>query len=582
MTNFKNIIMKKLLLFFTLFLMLFSSCSDDSITKEEPSSLNTTRAAIEQRNFEWEKLKFIEFKDNLNRTRKIPAPWIAGSGLNLGVPRQFQDFNFSESSSENLYSTKNGWRLLYHNLDLTGDPYKYLVLYNRYTGILRAFFLSLASSNSVVNTNSTFIGFQVTGSSSLLNYTSSISYDVSKKFNNSVFISSPTKAFNMPTTVAGKPINISDFGVGYENERWYAAEMELSYDPGLSSSNTLDIQITAAQTSLSYTSGTFGGKIEGSIITKAANPSSISLNLGQSTTNTVTINTNGEDSKNVLEADTKSQSFLDKLKSNASKWISDAFNKSGKELINGIFSKGSGAIVDAFGSLMNSFTGLGGASVQESKVDLSFNGSIELKTTTFVPTNGWGQIVGLPTTGQNQLKLYSGKLGVWSLSETPKFSASFQVVGIYQTRDPYGQIVAVNSKAWFYLTNNPTIVLNPDLAAEYTVKDLKTAVCFADNDMKKNTPIYGKTNGTEVYSMNYHVSPDVSMAGNYTKNNFVSQAKFTTSSLYAGCYNLPLYYHVTFKLQPKNSSGKEVYFSRYVKAELDKNNGSVSLSIEGV
>lgn len=577
--------MKHFFLLLVVFFTAFHSCSDDSLVVKEDSMPNKTKAAIETRNFNWEKLKSIEFKDNLNRTRIVPAPWIVGSAMNLGIPSHFQDINFNENSENNLYSTKNGWKLLYHNLDLTGDPYKYFILYNKYTGIARAFFLSLASSNSVVNSNATFIGFRINGSSSLLNYTSADSFDGSKKFNNSVFISSPTRAFNMIAPIKGVEATIDNFGVGYQNEKWYAAEIELSYDPSLSSSNTLDIVITAAQTSLTYTTGSFSGKIAGSITTNAQNPSSINLDLSKTTTETMTINAGVSDSKSVLESKTKNASFFSKLKSNASKWISDAFNKSGKDLIEGIFSQGASALSDSFGSFLNSFTGLGGASEQVSKVDLTFDGSISLKSVTTTMTNGWGEVRGLPTTGQNQYKLYEGNLGVWSLSETPKFYANFTIVGYYQSEDPTGTIRDYKAGAILYCAGNPAIVLNPDIAKDYTVKDIKTSVCHAGNNITKNdnNSFFGQTNNLNVYLGEYLFK--LYNPGSFTKDNFATRAKNTSSlsasSLYSKLSNLPLYYYVSFRLEPKNSNGKSVYFTRYIKAELyNKENSGVSYLTE--
>lgn len=570
--------MKNIFLLLTVLLTVFQSCNDDSLVVKEASMPNKTKAAIETRNFNWEKLKYIEFKDNLSRTRIVPAPWIVGSAMNLGIPSYFQDINFNENSDNNLYSTKNGWRLLYHNLDLTGDPYKYLILYNKYTGIARAFFLSMASSNSVVNSNATFIGFRINGSSSLLNYTSADSFDGSKKFNNSVFISSPTRAFNMTAPVKGVETTIDNYGVGYENEKWYATEIELSYDPSLNSSNTLDIVITAAQTSLTYTSGSFSGKIAGNITTNAQNPSSINLDLSQTTTKTMTINAGGSDSKSVLESKTKNSSFFGKLKSNASKWVSDAFNKSGKELIDAIFSQGASALADGFGSLLSSFTGLGGSSQQVSKVDLTFDGEISLKSTTTTMTNAWGEVLELPITGQNQYKLYEGNLGVWTLSETPKFYAAFDVTGYYQDEDPTGTIRDYKAGAILYLAGNPTIVLNPDIAKDYTIKDIKTNVCHAGNNIAKNdnNSFFGQTNNLNVYLGQYLFK--LYNPGSFTKDNFVTRAKNTYSlsanSLYSKLSDLHLYYYISFRLEPKNNNGKDVYFTRYIKAELYKKENS--------
>lgn len=561
------------LFFVSIFILFVAGCmnSDIVVEKENITVLSSTRAAINNRDFEWEKLRYLEFIDNSNVTRKVPAPWIPGSGMNIGVPKHFIDYNFDETSNQNLYSKRNGWRLLYHNLDLIGDSYKYLVLYNKYTGIGRAFFLSMANSNAVINTNSTFIGFHLNGNSSLLNYTSLNSFDSSKKFSNSVFVSSPTKPFNM--TYDTKIIN--NFGVGFEVERWYAAEIEFSYDPTLSIENTLDIQITALQTSLSYSSGKFNGKIDGSIVSKASTPSSITLDFSSSNTENSTFNISmGEvETKNTMESASVKTSFLERIKKGASKWISDAFNKSAKELINGIFSMGSSTVVDAFGSLLNSFTGVNDQS-QMNKVDLSINGRFNIETETVTPTNAWGHVLGLPTKGQNNIKIYPGNLGVWTLSETPKFGSKFEVTGYYQGQDPYKKIVHVACKANLFQINTPQIKINPDLENDYIVTEIKTNICFADDalDEKGIVAIFGNNNSQNIYSgvpTEFEIITSMNKTKEEFERDFAYDNKYKIENLY---YNIeqfvPVYWFVSFRLKPKNSVLKDIFLSRYIKAEI--------------
>lgn len=533
--------------------------------------VSSTRAPIESRSFEWEKLKYLEFIDNSNVTRKVPAPWIPGSGMNIGVPKHFIDYNFDERSDLNLYSKWNGWRLLYHNLDLIGDSYKYLVLYNRYTGIGRAFFLSMANSNAVTNTNSTFIGFRLNGNSSLLNYTSLNNFDSSKKFSNSVFVSSPTRPFSM--TYDTKTIN--NFGIGFEVDRWYAAEIEFSYDPTLSVENTLDIQITALQTSLSFSNGKFNGKLDGSIVSKASTPSSISLDFSNSNTENSSFNISmgDADAKSTLENISTKNTFLERIKKGASKWISDAFNKSAKELINGIFSKGSGTIVDAFGSLLNSFTGISDQT-QTNKIDLSINGRFNFETETTTSTNAWGHVLGLTTKGQNNIKIYPGHLGVWTLNETPIFGSKFEVTGYYQEKDPYKKIVHVACKANLFQINTPQIIINPDLENDYIVTDIKTSVCFEDENLdRKGAPIiFGNNNSQNVYSgipTEFEIIPIMNKTKEEFERDFIYNNKYKIESLYYTIEQyVPAYYYISFRLKPKNNNMKDIFFSRYIKAGI--------------
>lgn len=550
-------------------IFLFSGCSDEQLLNDDLTVIasSLTRAAIDTRDFEWENLRYVEFKDNSNNTRILPAPWVPGSGMNLGVPKHFIDYDFDENSSQNLYSKSNGWQLLYHNLDLIGDPYKYLVLYNKYTGVARAFFLSMAGSNAVTNSNSTFIGFRVNGYSSLLNYTSIYNFDSSKKFPNSVFISSPTKPFVMT-----QGTTIDNFGVGFEIERWYAAEIEFAYDPTLSGENTLDIQITALQSSLSYAQGNFVGEIEGSIVTKASEPSSISLDLSNLSTTAYNLSMDENNVKTTFEKKAEDTSFLERMRKGASKWISDAFNKSAKELINGVFSMGSSAIVDAFGSLASSFISTE-EKTQMNKVDLGVDGRLEIKTETITPTNGWGHVLNLPTKGENNIKIYPGNLGVWALSETPKFGSKFEIIGYYQEPDPFKRIIKAECKADLFQTNFPQIILNPDLENDYVITDIRTNICFEDNYLNEKgiTEIFGNHNSKDLYSS---VSAEFEILGPHGfeeefKQNVVNSPRYSIDNLYSTIKQInPVYYFVSFKLEAKNDTMKDIFFSRYIEAEI--------------
>lgn len=165
-----------------------------------------------------------------------------------------------------MYSRENGWELVYSNLHFQGDAAKYFAIYNKFTGILRFFFFSAPGTSSISNTNATLIGFKLNNTNRLFNFTSSLPYAMDRTFNQPTFIFSPS--FSFVPTGKGNKIVSGGTGIGYEHEKWYAAEIECSYDPTLASGSTLDLIITALQTTVTTSEGYAEGNIKGNITTQ--------------------------------------------------------------------------------------------------------------------------------------------------------------------------------------------------------------------------------------------------------------------------------------------------------------------------
>lgn len=134
---------------------LFWGCADDfnsSISKIETSDKVTTRSAYDN-SFDWENSTKVDVVNGSgNVVKNVNLPWQLGVS-NMGIPSGWIDENIEGEYSQRMYTKQKNWELVYSNINET-TSYKYIVLYNKMTGILRCFYYILSDPSGTGTTNS--------------------------------------------------------------------------------------------------------------------------------------------------------------------------------------------------------------------------------------------------------------------------------------------------------------------------------------------------------------------------------------------------------------------------------------------
>lgn len=294
------------------------------------------------------------------------------------------------------YKRADGWELIYNLCHTPGQlGQNYIILYNKFTGILRTFYYL---DDSVTLGSNGMWGISINGNNSLLN-------------NGAYFTNSMNKQVNNPFLVT---TNITNLSVAKTiNRGWNAFDTEFTYDnnatqPLYFSINSFNknIQDITLSGDLSLTS-------EGSIV------SSSSTNNWSSLTNAAAkaVGTTAGDY-------IKSKIANDKNNNNPSLPI-----KLAASVASAVMTGGVGAIVSAgINLLFGSFIGKQSTVSQTSeKLEFKTNGSISLSgsitsnTATNVTPVSTLLVPGTDKTLVNNFiyPYYNKQLGVWNLSEEP-------------------------------------------------------------------------------------------------------------------------------------------------------------------
>ena len=453
------------------------SCSDDADSSTLDTKKNsevTTRNAYDDY-FDWENSTKVDMVNgNGNIVRNVNLPWQLGVS-NMGVPSEWIDENIEAEYSQRMYTRQKNWELVYSNISQS-TSYKYIVLYNKMTGILRCFYYILTDPSSIGTTNSVW-GIGVNKPTALFNYTSNVAEDASIRKNSPIYISTPvgTISNNIFSTV------------GFQNQVWYGLEIECAYDPQTTISNDNNLYLMGrAVDKITYNGiGNSTGNIEGTITSTA--PIGAGLNIEFSnmfnTNNTVTTNQKsvGEAVGDKIENGVKEKSkfftsLWNNIKTNAANWITSGLESGVKQGLSAIVSSGGTAIANVIGNLFNSISG----SSTTSKVDLKMilNSKYKFEGEKVLP--GWTNCA-LPVPGtkletQANKPLYNNILGVWNLIRTPQIEL---YVTNYQIIRNGVQIISdkANTHAEYICNEDQSIlILNPFIANDYKVTNFSCKI----------------------------------------------------------------------------------------------------------
>lgn len=459
------------------------ACSSeaDLMSSNDQKSPSVTRASKDNY-FDIEAERINMVNSNGIVIEGVLVPWVR-EAPNAGVANEWIDENFYMPNANRMYTKDNGWELVYSNI-LERDAYKYIGLYNRFTGQLRFFFNILADPGNQGSSESIW-GISINKQTSLFNFNTSRPIAMDHPISSPAFIATPEGSFTDKTFKSS----------GIANGTWYAFEIECAYDPSIIQDNSSYFTIMGRainKITSTGTSSTTGG-ITGTITTTAPS-SSINLsfsNMFNSSTNQSVNISNSQASDVGAKIDDgieKKDSFFkglwNNIKSNASKWISTGLENGAKKGVEAIISSGGSIAANALKGLFNGLIG-GGEKDMISKVDLKMEMKSDIKIESEQTLAGWTDkrlsIPGAP----DQSLLYNKPLGVWNLKYTPKVEVGVYRCLYYGVKRMYPSASFAGMK--YYLTyainvsDINSILINPDLEKEFDLKNYKVQI-IAETD----------------------------------------------------------------------------------------------------
>lgn len=449
----------------TLSAVFFIRCSDDSVITEDVSDLSEISLRSSYDNyFNYEDSAQIKMTNESGLGVMKRLPWQYGIP-NAGIPESWCDPNI-ESSDKSIkkYTKDKGWELVYSNVR-EATAFKYIALYNKYTGIMR-FFMCIFAEPGGSGSSSSMWGVYINNSTSLLNFTYKYAKGINDKAASPSFITTPVGNFS----------NNVFSGVGLQNGVWYGMEIECAYDPSISSNSahTLTLMGRAVDETITVGSivstGTINGSIKGTMPTSNINLSFSDMFNDKSTDKSVNINNQqgivslGETiDKGIAKNDSFFKGLWSNIKSNASKWIASGLESGAKKGLEAILTQGGSVIGDAIGGLFNSLIG-GGKKEADLKVELNLNMKSDVKLTSTKITQGWSDIIlPVPGSGSSSNAIYNKTLGVWNLQETPSVDVNVQT--------ETGDSPKVKLYRYLYSMEEVTISLNPEVSTLFNLEN---------------------------------------------------------------------------------------------------------------
>ena len=457
---------KKLVILLAVFgIYCFTGCEDNTI--DLPPMNNTLSsdlksAPVNSHYFNWWEV---------NEYNNIGMPWL--NGYSTFLPEYMRHDHYPEE----------GWELLFQNLDVNSSNSLYnklLVLYNKYSGLLRIFYNNLSyTSSSQAQKFSIAIG--LSNSSSMLNIeriNSIPTFDdnniLTKYSTNSVF---KTQSMTLNNISASQ---------GFTSNSWYSAEFELLYEevqdqtnlnliicPYISEISNVDLS--------SITQGTISGDIEGTI---SSIPSSGSNSLiGSIPIKGLIVNNNinqetTKQQENLKEASEKKPKFFNKLWSKITSSTGNATIDGLSNLTSNIIKEGINWLSNPLTAFANKLFGSDSDTSSPSKIDLNVNLTTQSTTTTTGTISNSSPLcnipISLPTTSSTTGGLMVTKemedypLGVFTFNTAP-------VINITQTEIKYKSKTPSYTNSYRFTNNLETlkIVFNPKVLEECDVLDEK-------------------------------------------------------------------------------------------------------------
>lgn len=343
-----------LCIFFFFSLFLLNSCADSidnlnsSFVKVKTNLLQSQNKAVYADSIDWENSSTVDMVDGKGQiVHNVALPWVQGIS-NGNIPSDWIDKNVNGVYSDRMYTKANYWELVYCNFEQS-LPYKYLILYNKMSGILRCFFYTLADPSGEKTTNSMW-GLCMNKTTSMFNYLHEYAYGADSTLNNPAYVSTLSGAFSDTTYQCS----------GYQNDVWYGIQMECAYDPNLYIGSNADFYIMGRGIDKITFSGTGNsvGNIEGNITNASSSSNGVSLNFSNFLNNSSTFsisNTNAVNSKvgsdienGVNKGDSFFTSLWNNIKTNAASWVAGGIKSS----IESIVSAGGSAIAKSIGGII--------------------------------------------------------------------------------------------------------------------------------------------------------------------------------------------------------------------------------------
>ncbi len=480
--------MKKKTTFICLILVfMLVGCADETSFSEDESVNsniieNQTKGAYNDGYFPWDLITVIETEDNRGAKIKLPLPWTPGGANAIGVPSDWIDPNAEIAYDERYYSRKNGWVMLYSNMNRSAELNKYFALYNTNTGILRFFVFSIAASSGA-GTSSTFFGININKSSSLFNFTNSLAEGMAQRKSAPAYIYSP-----------GWTIGDTSRGIGFKENQWYGFEIECAYDSNVQENSAFNVNIWAANVSKITGVAKTQGEINGSIKSVAPNMPNLNLTLNNTNNSNNSVSANSSITLNNTSAETEISTVIDEgtkkgdpfftklwkdVSGNLSKWIGAGVSGGVKDGVKAAFTSGGSVVTKVLGSVLNSVIG-GGNKENISKVELELSATTNIQAESVQEVVGWGgiKLFPLPGSKSKDAPFYDKPLGIWNLKETPIIYCDL----ISTITHPYDLGNRGSSEYWYYYElKSPEIILNPEVLLNYQLKDFNTRVVVKED-----------------------------------------------------------------------------------------------------
>lgn len=281
--------------------------------------------------------------------------------------------------------SENGWRLLYSNVDIIGCEHQvsyqyganYLILYNKYTGVLKGFYYAPLV---VPNNNAFWVLTIPQTNTKLFNFTGKTAIPNSSSATNQIVLS-----------------NLSENGVvNGLTSGWNCFMVELAYDEN-SLNETLNITAYALNESTYTFNGEYQSTSTGNIVSYSTGFSSIVSGIISG------LNSSGVSWLNSKISTLANDGKPIKIGANAINLLQNLTSSTLPSLINFGFNK-------VFGSI------LGQSSSTSYSLQFTTEGDINLTGKSITPLTGYiYPISGIPLNGCGE------RLGVWNLAGKPKF-----------------------------------------------------------------------------------------------------------------------------------------------------------------
>lgn len=350
--------MKKKLTLFLLTCILFGcSNNDESLLLTTDSELENLSLKSYPSTEDWETLNSIKLPSGAT----VNLPW-SNNEVTTDIPKDIRED----------IGSKDGWVFVFSNIKNTIDPGNYIIFYNKFTGILKAFYYLESTSQQ----NNGIWNIKFEGIHSLLNGVDHFTVPITSNF-----------AAIQNSTI----LNISTNDTHGFSKGWNCFQTPLTFDPSYDL-NTLKLSIST----YNKNNGTIklGGKYESSSKGSIISTTSSGGLLSEITKGMIT--QTGEEGK---------------------KWLVESIqNEVISQIGANIIAAGVPAIVSAgLNTIFGSFIGSSSTSTSTQSLQFSTNGSIEMTGETSLPTTG------IIPPKSNIIIDSEERLGTWNLEKDPTF-----------------------------------------------------------------------------------------------------------------------------------------------------------------